>query len=136
MKRYLTLFAFTTCLICHAQVPDDLTIAVKEIGIKDADFSARPDFTFYSKNYEKVFDYYQYTFDAQKLSKRSVYVSPDNKFYFGNNGGFIMDMQQQGINVNRINCSYAYDIGGLYRGLKNIFEMEKDYSVKRKADDN
>ena len=131
MKKYLLFFVLTVGFTAQAQVPDRLVA----ISINDPLAFERPNFTFYSKNYNKVFDYYQYTFDAQKISQRSVYVSSDNKFFFGQNAGFVMDMSQPAYNSSRINYGYAYDLGGLYHGLKNIFEMEKDYSVKRKADD-
>lgn len=133
MKKSLTLLAFISGFACFAQVPDKLNIAIKDgDSINRWSLSVKPDFSFYSKNYDKVFDFYQYSFDAQKTSPNAVYVSTDNKFYFGQNSGFIMDMPQQGLNTNRINCGYAYDLGGLVRGLRNIFEMEKDYSVKQK----
>ncbi|WP_294824090.1 hypothetical protein [uncultured Flavobacterium sp.] len=130
MKKYLLFIAIAAGFTSHAQVPDRFSA----ISINDSLVYERPDFSFYSKNYNKVFDYYQYTFDAQKISQRSVYVSSDNKFFFGQNSGFVMDMSQPSYNAARINCGYAYDLGGLYHGLKNIFEMEKDYSVKRRDD--
>lgn len=132
MKKCLLLFVLATGFATQAQLSGNLGTS---LTINDSLVFERPDFTFYSKNYNKVFDYYQYTFDAQKISQRSVYVSSDNKFFFGQNSGFVMDMSQPAYNTARINCGYAYDLGGLYHGLKNIFEMEKDYSVKRKVDD-
>lgn len=132
MTKYLLFFILATGFAAHAQMPGSLGTS---LTINDSLAFERPDFSFYSKNYNKVFDFYQYTFDAQKISQRSVYVSSDNKFYFGQNAGFVMDMSQPSYNAARINCGYAYDLGGLYHGLKNIFEMEKDYSVKRRVDD-
>ncbi len=135
MKKYLLFFVLAAGFSAHAQVNRTLGNSANRININDSLVFEKPDFTFYSKNYDKVFDYYQYTFDAQKISQRSVYISSDNKFFYGENAGFVMDMSQPSYNAARINCGYAYDIGGLYRGLKNVFEMEKDYSVKKKPDD-
>tara|TARA_B100001105_G_C22215256_1_gene367207 strand:- start:271 stop:684 length:414 start_codon:yes stop_codon:yes gene_type:complete len=132
MKKYLLFLVLATGFAARAQMPGSLGTS---LTLNDSLVFERPDFTFYAKNYNKVFDYYQYTFDAQKISQRSVYISSDNKFFYGENGGFVTDMSQPSYNAARINCGYAYDLGGLYHGLKNIFEMEKDYSVKRKADD-
>ncbi|MEL1245921.1 hypothetical protein AAEO56_16725 [Flavobacterium sp. DGU11] len=135
MKRFLAFFAITAGFICHAQVPDRLAVAVPNSGSNSSTLNtAPPDFTFYSKNYNKVFDYYQYTFDAQKLSQRSVYVGSGNRFYFGQNGGFIMDMGQPSPNAYRINSGYAYDVIGLVRGINLIATSGKDYSVKLKPE--
>jgi hypothetical protein len=126
MKQFYISLLFFGIAVSYGQVKDSLNLNFTQHSYE------LPEFSYYSKNYNKIFDYYQYTFDAQKFSKRSVYVSSDNRLYFGENGGFIMDMSHPSYNTARINRGYAYDLGGLYHGLKNIFEMEKDYSVKRR----
>ncbi|AWH86494.1 hypothetical protein HYN59_15865 [Flavobacterium album] len=129
MKKYLLFFAIAAGFTAKAQVSGNSAPMTKA---NDSIVFQKPDFTFYSKNYNTIFDYYQYTFDAQKISKRSVYVGANNKFYFGQNAGFVTDMPQPSFNSYRLDSGYAYDIVGLVRGINLIVNSGKDYSVKLK----
>ncbi|TRW27466.1 hypothetical protein FMM05_02160 [Flavobacterium zepuense] len=128
MKSSLIIAYLIVTGFCNAQqVPQFLQAAVNESrideGILKPMFS--PQLSFYSKNYTRVFGRFNYTFDAQTSGQRNVYVSSDNKLYFGNIN-FITEMPIAGqlstYNFNDADLITAVlsTISGddLYKGLK------------------
>lgn len=82
-------------------------------------------FASFSKNYEKVFGEYNFTFDSNNFGDRNVYVGHDDRMYYQGRSTFIMDYPGPHTTNYSWNADY---ISGLVSGVKLIFNQEKDYT--------
>ncbi len=105
---------------CTRQVPAILSLAVKK-GITYTP-QVSVDFSFYNKNFTKVFGYYNYTSDNFDYGERNVYVGYNDKLYYNNNRPLILNMPQAGVDLSNIN----------YNGCPEQFEI-KVLSNKKKS---
>lgn len=87
------------------------------------------DFSYYAKNYEKVFGEFNFTNDANNFAARNVYVGYGDRLYYMSNSTFIMEMPNA---IHNLNFCGGQDIIGGIKNLTSLFNSEKDYSVKQK----
>ncbi|PZR11802.1 MAG: hypothetical protein DI539_20350 [Flavobacterium psychrophilum] len=95
---------------------------------QDDQLPVKVDFSYYAKNYDKVFGEFNYTNNANNVSPRNVYVGYGNTFYYQRNSTYIMEMPT---NINTYNFSGNQDVIGGLKNLASLFSSEKDYSVKK-----
>lgn len=88
----------------------------------------KQDFTYYAKNYDKVFGDFNFTNDANNFGARNVYVGYNGTFYYQGNSTYITEVPSNWPTYNFV--GYQDVIGGL-KNLSSLFTAEKDYSVKQ-----
>jgi hypothetical protein len=81
MKKLFTIVALFAAAISFGQVKNN-AYSFRAATAAGSTFTTKlPDFSYYSKNYDKVFGEYTYSFNTMSFSRRSVYVS-DTSFYY------------------------------------------------------
>jgi hypothetical protein len=128
MKRIILLLAFTAGTSAYSQSTAD---TLSSTSFKDMDKSLKPldiDFTYYGKNYDKVFGEFNFTYDANNFGARNVYVGYGDVLYYQGNSAYIMQMPN---NIHSYNFAGYQDVVGGIKNLSSLFSSEKDYSVKQ-----
>lgn len=78
MKKYIAVLAVLTGAYAYSQeIPRDLKLAVKMDSKIVADTLSGPDFTYYSKNYDKVFGPSLFTEDYFRYSRQTIFINTD-----------------------------------------------------------
>lgn len=125
------IFIVSVVMVCTTALSQTATDSIaKSRFLKPADLPPlNIDFSYYAKNYEKVFGEYNFTNDSNNFGTRNVYVGYGDRLYYQNNSTFIMEMPN---NVHNLNFSGGQDVLGGLKNLTSLFSSEKDYSVKQK----
>jgi len=83
------------------QLPQNLSMAVKETKPEFPSVELNPELSYYSKNYDKVFRMDNYTFDTFDYGQRNIYMIDFNYQYFDPNTPHIFRvMPLAGVNVD------------------------------------
>lgn len=79
MKKYFTIAALSVGFISFGQtLPNNLRLAITDtITVKALNL----DFSYYNKNYRKVFSQYMYTFDTTKYGTGYSFVGDNGRLY-------------------------------------------------------
>lgn len=130
MKNSVALLVFAFGISAYGQqklFSDNLAVANAGNKIQTADFKSLTSHLFYlSKNYEKVFGEYNFSYDSNNFGARNVYVGYDGRTHYLGNSAFIMENQGPLLSGNYSwNADY---ISGLVSGVKLIFKKEKNYT--------
>ena len=127
MKKIFIVSAFLVCAAGYSQSVQPLNFK-SQFTAQDDQLPVKVDFSYYAKNYDKVFGEFNYTNNANNVSPRNVYVGYGNTFYYQRNSTYIMEMPT---NINTYNFSGNQDVIGGLKNLASLFSSEKDYSVKK-----
>ena len=117
-----------TGVLAYSQAFDD---KIKKLGFAQPYIGILPlkiDFSYYAKNYDKVFGEFNFTRDANNFGTRNVYVGYNSTFYYQGNSTYITEVPSNWPTYNF--AGYQDVIGGL-KNLSSLFTSEKDYSVKQ-----
>ncbi|MHA3787168.1 hypothetical protein ACX0HA_03080 [Flavobacterium hauense] len=128
MKRAILLLAFTVSVLVSGQTVQGTQ---KVSGFNAPDATIMPlklDFSYYAKNYNKVFGEFNFTRDANNFGARNVYVGYNGAMYYHGNSTYITEIPSNWPTYNF--AGYQDVIGGL-KNLTSLFNAEKDYSVKQ-----
>lgn len=82
---------------CQQTVSAELSLAVKESGVWKSSFTT-PDFSYYNRNYNEVFEGQEYTFDMLSRDTDMIYVDND-KFYSNTYVPIFLQQQYSGLQV-------------------------------------
>lgn len=102
MKNMLCILILGTTLSVFSQeLPENLTLAVKDNQVESSSVKLNPDLHYYSKNYNKVFGHDNYTFDSLSYGERNIYVGDNTKLFYDKNTPHIFTvMPMAGVNVD------------------------------------
>lgn len=127
MAKFLNTAALLLCFAATAQqIPQNLSVAVKEGKLPDTIACHNCDYSFYSKNYTAIFGKLNYTTDSFNFGSNNVYVGHDNRFYFS---GASVSMD----NIPAMNAdNYFYSRHGgllpLVAGIVVLFNATANYN--------
>jgi hypothetical protein len=127
MKRVLLIIAFIAGSTAYSQTVTD-SIQKPLFMNSDTLLPLKMDFAYYSKNYDKVFGEFNFTYDANNFGQRNVYVGYGDVLYYQGNSTYIMQMPNA---IHNLNFSRGMDVVGGLKNLSSLFNSEKDYSVKQ-----
>lgn len=83
MKKYIAILAAIIGAYTYGQqIPTDLKLAVKMDKRFASDSLSGQDFSYYSKNYDKIFGPSLFTEDYLNYSRNAIYINPDNKVFY------------------------------------------------------
>jgi hypothetical protein len=130
MKKLFLIMGLFAGAICAGQ--EAKLYSFMEIPHDSTMVSRLPDLEYYSKNYDKVFGDYYYSFDTMSFGARNVYVSDSNFYYNGSqNMPYIQPLNQ--CYLPSENNKFAGAIGVSVAGLAALLKGDvfaKDYSPK------
>ena len=128
MKRAILLLAFAVSGLVSGQTVHNVQ-SVSGFNAPDATIMPlKLDFSYYAKNYNKVFGEFNFTRDANNFGARNVYVGYNGAMYYQGNSTYITEIPSNWPTYNF--AGYQDVIGGL-KNLTSLFTAEKDYSVKQ-----
>lgn len=127
MKRIFITLAFIICSAVYGQSVQPLNYRT-QFATPDSQLPVKVDFSYYAKNYDKVFGEFNFTNNANNVSPRNVYVGYGGVFYYQRNSTYIVEMPT---NIHTYNFSGNQDVIGGLKNLMSLFTSEKDYSVKK-----
>ena len=84
MKKYFSIIAIAIGFASYGQqVPQNLTVAAKQTQFDDTALKPAivPSLSYYSKNYDKVFNMANYTFDSTDYGSRKFFVGYDTTLF-------------------------------------------------------
>jgi hypothetical protein len=128
MKKAVLYLAFIGGISAYSQTAVD---TLSSTPFKDMDKGLKPpdiDFSYYGKNYNKVFGEFNFSYDANNFGSRNVYVGYGDVLYYQGNSAYIMQMPN---NIHSYNFAGYQDVIGGIKNLSTLFSGEKDYSVKQ-----
>lgn len=123
MRKYIAVItAFAGMYGYSQEIPRDLKLAIKlDNRFVSDSLSSHHDFTYYSKNYEKVFGPSIFTEDYLRYSRNSIYINPDSKMFYNDAHRvphIFTVMPLAGVNVNA--CQARPDQAIYSRGTVNV----------------
>ena len=124
-KMFLYVSLLSAAMSFAQQLPEKLPLAVGNAPV--ADYTV-PDFSHYGKTYKAIFTEYLYTLDRDATGENTFYVGAGDRFFTATN--FITDMNVPGVAQHQAFYT-LFNVEGLYKGLKSLFNAEKDYSANR-----
>lgn len=127
MKKAVLLLILLTAYLGYSQSVNDV-LKKSHFDNPDTVLPVKQDFTYYAKNYDKVFGEFNFTRDANNFGERNVYVGYNGIFYYQGNSAYITEIPSNWPTYNFV--GYQDVIGGL-KNLSALFTSEKDYSVKQ-----
>jgi len=127
MKRVVLIIAFIAGTAAYSQTVTD---SIQKPLFMNANNLLLPkiDFSYYSKNFDKVFGEFNFTYDANNYGQRNVYVGYGDVLYYQGNSTYIMQMPNA---IHDLNFSRGMDVIGGLKNLSSLFTSEKDYSLKQ-----
>ena len=127
MKRVVLIIAFIAGTAAYSQTVTD---SIQKPLFMNANNLLLPkiDFSYYSKNFDKVFGEFNFTYDANNYGQRNVYVGYGDVLYYKGNSTYIMQMPNA---IHDLNFSRGMDVIGGLKNLSSLFTSEKDYSLKQ-----
>lgn len=128
MKKAIFFLAFITGTSAYSQSVADTLHSTRFKAIATNLKPMNIDFSYYGKNYDKVFGEYNFTRDANNFGMRNVYVGYNDTFYYQSSSTFIMEMPNA---IHNLNFSGGQDVIGGLKNLASLLKFEKDYSVKQ-----
>lgn len=128
MKRTVLLLAFVMSGMVYGQKVQD-TLVLSKFTMADVTLKSQKfDFSYYSKNYDKVFGEFNFTGDANNFGTRNVYVGYNGTLYYQGNSTYITEIPS---NWPTYNFAGYQDVIGGFKNLSSLFSSEKDYSIKQ-----
>lgn len=127
MKKAILLLILLTGALTYSQSVPDMQMK-PQFQQSDTVLPVKQDFTYYAKNYDKVFGEFNFTRDANNFGERNVYVGYNGTLYYQGNSTYITEIPSNWPTYNFV--GYQDVIGGL-KNLSSLFTSEKDYSIKQ-----
>lgn len=127
MKSIFITSVFIVCSVAYGQSVQLLNYKT-QFAPTESELPVKVDFSYYAKNYDKVFGEFNFTNNANNVSSRNVYVGYGGVLYYQRNSTYIMEMPT---NIHTYNFSGNQDVIGGLKNLMSLFTSEKDYSVKK-----
>lgn len=128
--KIIVILAFVLGINAYGQkkmFSDNLFVATTQNKIEIADFTKLTSHLNYlSKNYEKVFGEYNFSYDSNNFGDRNVYIGYGDRMHYQGSSAFILENQGL-LNAGDFRWRTDY-ISGLISGAKLIFKTEKNYT--------